>query len=549
MKNHKTKSLKRSKLLRRVKWVLTGSSNKASRSRNILMSSGIYWPMLALSATITIALLSASLNMLFPGYNKFVISVHMLCGVVGVGLTFLILNRVKKNLVFPLTQVRHWATRMRNGNLQANMALPKTKNEYYELAIDINNLSTALRDLSKDMEEQVRKQRKLSSQHSDSLAILYEVATCINQSTDLNSLLSSFLNTLQDLTHAEASAVRVISDDQQLHLIASSGLQDNAISFEKQVPLNICSCGVAFSEGRIRTQETNKCKDIAGSALCAKPDLTMIAVPMMHRNECLGIYNLYVRESEFIDRIELNDLLQSIGQHLGVAIAKNRLETQAKRLALIEERTFLSHELHDSLAQTLVSLKFQISLLKDSLKNQDFESVNSEIKHLEENLDKANGDLRDLLDHFRTRMDERGLIPAVQELINNLRKDTGINCYFQEETHGSVLPPNIEIQVLHIIQEALSNIRKHSKAQNARVVIRTYHDMWNIFIEDDGIGMKNKIIKSNPGENIGLTIMKERADHISANIQVESEPDEGTRIEFKFLVEQTYSPESIVNVL
>ena len=146
-------------------------------------------------------------------------------------------------------------------------------------------------------------------------------------------------------------------------------------------------------------------------------------------------------------------------------------------------------------------------------------------------------------------MDERGLIPAVQELIQNLQTDTNINCFFQNESHGGFLPPSYEIQVLHIIQEALSNIRKHSKANNARVVIRAYHDMWTIFIEDDGIGMVNKIKKSKPGENIGLTIMKERADHISANIQVESDPDEGTRIEFKFLVEHTYSPENIVNVL
>ena len=90
---------------------------------------------------------------------------------------------------------------------------------------------------------------------------------------------------------------------------------------------------------------------------------------------------------------------------------------------------------------------------------------------------------------------------------------------------------------------------KHSKAHNARVIIRSHHDMWTIFIEDDGVGMNNKIKKSKPGENIGLSIMKERADHISANIQVESDPEEGTRIEFKFLVEHTYSPESIVNVL
>jgi len=549
MNTHLNTKQSKPKLSRLPRWLRPPLAKNSKKSRNILISSGVYWPMLALSGTIAIALFSASLNMIYPEYNIYFIGIHMLCGVIGISLTFLILKQVRRNLVMPLTHVRHWATRMHNGNLSANIPLPDAKNEFYALAIDINKLSASLHDLSSNMKEQVRKQTERSTQQSDSLSILYDVATSINQSNDLNDLLSRFLTTLKKLTRADAAAVRILSDDNQLHLIASTGINDQVLNFEKQIPLDLCSCGKAFTEAKIQSQETSKCRIITGQKLCEKQDLKMIAVPMIYRNECLGIYNLYVRESEFIDRIELKGLLNSIGQHLGVAIAKNRLETQAKRLALIEERTFLSHELHDSLAQTLVSLKFQISILRDSFHKKDYTSANKEIQNLENNLDNANADLRDLLDHFRTRMDERGLIPAVQELIHNLQTDTGIHCYFQNESQGNLLPPNYEVQVLHIIQEALSNIRKHSKADNARVVIRSHHDMWTIFIEDDGVGMYNKIKKSKPGENIGLTIMKERADHISANIQVESDPDEGTRIEFKFLVENTYSPENIVNVM
>ena len=296
----KTNTPKTKKISRLPRWLTPPVAN---RSTNILISSGIYWPMLALSGTITIALIAASLNMLYPDYHLYFIAIHMACGITGIGLTFLILKQVRRNLVIPLTHVRHWATRMHRGNLSANIPLPDQKNEFYALAKDINKLSASLYDLSHDMKEQVRQKTELSTQQSDSLAILYDVATSINQSNDLNDLLSRFLTTLKKLTHADGAAVRILGDDNQLHLIASTGINDSVINFEKLIPLDLCSCGKAFTSAIIHSQTTNECRDITGSPLCVKKDLKMIAIPMMYRNECLGVYNLFVKESEFITRI------------------------------------------------------------------------------------------------------------------------------------------------------------------------------------------------------------------------------------------------------
>ena len=196
------------KTSRLPRWLKPPIAIKSSKSRNILISSGIYWPMLTLSSTIAIALIAASLNMLFPVYHIYFIAIHMICGITGISLTFLILKQVRRNLVMPLTHVRHWATRMHNGSLSANIPLPDSKNEFYSLAVDINQLSTSLYDLSHDMKEQVRQQTELSTQQKDSLAILYDVATSINQSNDLNDLLSRFLTTLKKLTHSDGAAVR-----------------------------------------------------------------------------------------------------------------------------------------------------------------------------------------------------------------------------------------------------------------------------------------------------------------------------------------------------
>jgi len=529
------------------RWLIPPADGWHRKSKNAFVSSNIYWPIIFLASCLATSVLMISLDWLFPKWHQLFYTILFLISLSAILFLIILVAKIEKNLLVPLTHIRHWAGRMRGGNLVAHIPLPKEKNEFYELAFDINNLGASLKNLTHDMRQQVKEQTDRVAQQSNSLAILYEIATSINQSKDLNDLLSQFLNTLKKTTNAEAASIRIATVDDQLSLISHTGLLNPVLQKEKNIPIDLCHCGKTFREKIISTQDISVCGKIMGTNLCHNAELKMIAVPVMYRGKCIGVYNLFVKDSELIDREEFTSLLTSIGQHLGVAIAKNQLENQTNRNALMEERLFLSHELHDSLAQTLVSLKYQLNLLTDSIQHRDITSIEKELNNMGESLDKANSDLRDLLDHFRTQMDDRGLIPAIRELVHNFQTDTGMSCYFQDETKGHKLLPNYEIQVLHIVQEALSNIRKHSKAQNARVIIRTDDENWNVIIEDDGLGINTENKKSKPGENVGLNIMQERAAHIEGTLQIESEIDEGTRIELNFVVKNT--PELLVNSL
>ncbi len=91
------------------------------------------------------------------------------------------------------------------------------------------------------------------------------------------------------------------------------------------------------------------------------------------------------------------------------------------------------------------------------------------------------------------------------------------------------------MQVLRIIQESLNNVCKHSRAQNARVMLRNDGDSnFRVLIEDDGVGFQKRVMKGPPGEHIGLSIMQDRARHLGGKLQIESEPGEGTRIVLTF---------------
>jgi two-component system nitrate/nitrite sensor histidine kinase NarX len=92
----------------------------------------------------------------------------------------------------------------------------------------------------------------------------------------------------------------------------------------------------------------------------------------------------------------------------------------------------------------------------------------------------------------------------------------------------------LEVHLLHIIQEALTNIRKHSDAKNVRVLVRcSPQQLFHALIEDDGMGMASDISDAGPGEHVGLSIMQERANRIGATLSIESEPGEGTRVELE----------------
>ena len=132
-------------------------------------------------------------------------------------------------------------------------------------------------------------------------------------------------------------------------------------------------------------------------------------------------------------------------------------------------------------------------------------------------------------------MDKRGLIPALEGVINRFKRDTGIAIFLQRECDQITLPDLHDMQILRIVQESLANIRKHSEANAVRVLIRCDAEGEHlILIEDDGVGVGEQIMDGHPGEHIGLAIMQERASRINGNLKIESEQGEGTRVELRF---------------
>lgn len=360
-----------------------------------------------------------------------------------------------------------------------------------------------------------------------SITLLYRITSSLSSANDENQILHDFLVLLKQHFSAAAGSIQLITDEGLMHLISHFGITEKQANSIQHAPID----GHLFSfetdvidEIQIRKNELN-IDTLPPKQLC---------IPVRYKIQTLGVINLFV-EDDIVITEELAYLLLSLGAHLGEFIERSNIEQKNRRQLIKDERNIIANELHDSLAQTLASLRFQVRILDQSLQTVgDFMTIKT-IESVEHGLDEASTDLRELIAHCRVPIEEQGLVPAIKRAVEKFRKETGIHILLQCNEDVLLLPSNMELNAYRIVQESLTNIKKHANAYIVRVLVN--HDEngnIRILIENDGKGFDQRKIHSAEGQHLGLTIMRERAKHLGGDLKIESEPDEGTRVELNF---------------
>ncbi len=504
------------------------------RKSRALFRNRLSWPLIGLALVFAGVGAQTYVILAYPQHSRALYPLLALLVLSGLGLIWLILARIRHDLVEPLAQLRSWSLRMRRGNLSARLPVPKS-GEFRELAQDINRLSDELKSLNTEMETHVRAHTVRLARKTQSLDILYDVASSLSQPGDLDKLLESFLDTFIELVDARAATVRVLTGDGKTRLVASRGLAPEVVEKDRLMDTSLCQCGWAATEGGIRQQHgTQPCAQLLGMPMLKRDCLEFVVVPVTYQDRILGVYNLFLDRPMSALGEDIHDLLNSVGKHLGLALEKSRLDNQARQIAIMEERNIIGNELHDSLAQWLVSMRLQVKMLGESLHRKDLRASQNEVRRLRTAIEEAHASLRELLANYRLKIDERGLVPALADMVQRFSQETGIHVFFQNECQKLSLSPLQESQIFHIVKEALSNIRKHSHASNARILFSgDGQGAYTLLIEDDGEGI-SPVSGALPGEHIGLSVMRERAERLPGEISIESEPGEGTRIVLSF---------------
>lgn len=444
--------------------------------------------------------------------------------------------RLRSQLLKPLAELERAVADVCEGEPWSNLPL-ESVGVLGPVTRDLDSLSGELIDLYEDMDNRVARQTRRLAQQTASLKILYDVATNITQLDDIEELLMRLLRVVKEMLNGKAATVQLSTPGGQMRLVGSIGPDGRLLSEKEQLPVPLCQCGKTLSSGDILCEhDAAACSRRNGRRMYGPDELETVTVPLEFHGDVLGLFRIYLRPPGPKGREDMMDLFATIGRHLGIAIAKQRSDEEAHRLSIMEERTALANELHDSLAQTLASLRFQVRMMDETLeKEHSGERARRELERIRNGLDEAHTELRELLTSFRAPLDERGLQPALEKLAQRFRQETGISIFFQSSCRQVSLGASEEMQMLRIVQECLANIRKHARAHTVRILLTCSKEgEYLLLVEDDGVGFVNAKPDGKPGEHIGLSIMEERARRLGGSLRIESEPGEGTRVELTY---------------
>jgi two-component system, NarL family, nitrate/nitrite sensor histidine kinase NarX len=339
-------------------------------------------------------------------------------------------------------------------------------------------------------------------------------------------------------------------------LIGSSGLSELTLKktmYSLERALGVGNVALVFSESgsRISAQralfssywplsfdetmfdETTNSLSVSHATKFIKGDCVQcVSVPVQSPGGWLGILLLETEANHYFDDAELQ-LLEVTAQMLGLAMGFQAREQESRRGALLEERAVIARELHDSLAQSLSYMKFQLARLQTNFGPELIGSGASVIVNdMREGLDNAYRELRDLLTTFRVRMDVRGLDHVLEQAIEEFSQRSSLSITLDNRLEECKLSVNEEFHLLHVVREALSNIVRHSEAKKVTIalVLQSTGDVV-VTIDDDGRGFTFDASKPH---HYGLAIMQERAYCLGGSIEVLPRRRGGTRVRLLF---------------
>jgi PAS domain S-box-containing protein len=389
---------------------------------------------------------------------------------------------------------------------------------------DITERVTAQQDLEKRVDERTRE-----------LSTLLDISHNLASTLELEPLLDLILDQLGAVVRYDAASIMILDQDilkilayrgpirreEALHIKFSiHKARANHEVIQQRAPViieDVRSEGVL--ESAIRETAGNELKTTYNYLRC------WMGVPLIVKDQVVGMMTLDHQQPGYYASTHAELVMAFAGQ-AAIAIENARLYQQAEQIAIAQERNRLARDLHDAVTQTL----FSASLIADVLPKLWERNPEMGIQKLEELKLLTRGalsEMRTLL--LELRPDTLGdveLDDLYRHLANAFSGRTRIPVELTRDGQPA-LPPAVKEVFYRVAQEALNNIAKHAGASQVQIYLTGQEDMVEVTIRDDGCGFD--AAKLSP-ENLGLKIMRERADAIHAELGIESVPGAGTRI-------------------
>ena len=440
--------------------------------------------------------------------------------VLGVLIPAAVVTASVRRIIRPINDLIAASQEVARGNFSQAIEAD-TGDEIEEMARQFNLMAAQLQASYSQLEQQV-------SERSRALAAVSSVAEVVNRSVEQEQVLNDALGQVLEMMDFDAGGVYLLDQtSQDLHLAAHQGVDEGRLA-----SITALKAGEGFSGQAVATGRPVVIDDVPAELLLERfgeggPDLhTVASFPLMASGETLGAMFVASRQQRPLSQQDI-ELLNAIGLQVGVAIENTHLISRQKEAAAVEERQRLARDLHDAVTQTL----FSASLIADVLPriwDRDPEEARRRLEELRQLSRGALAEMRALLMELRpVAMQDAPLGELVRQLAEAFTGRARVPVDLVVEGGGCDLPGDVKVSLYRIAQEALNNVAKHAGASQVWLSLRCAEGRAILEVRDNGAGFEPG--QANPN-NLGLRIMRERAQAIAATLTVDSEEGEGTEV-------------------
>ncbi|QVM99478.1 HAMP domain-containing protein [Pseudomonas rhodesiae] len=413
------------------------------------------------------------------------------------------LYELQYGVVNPLEELVHATRRFRDGDFKTRVN-HRSEDELGQLALSFNAMAETIEASHRTLETQVQLKTLNLQQANAALELLYQssrsLATRLANAEGLDELIRRFQQRLPGLRLSLCLQGHFLAPAQQI--LALHGGDSR----------NVCAIGD-----------------------CASCQKHKVAPPQIFSISNQGT-ELGELKAHFLDGHAPQDwekqLIQALANLIGTSLSLKRQREQDHRLLLLDERTIIARELHDSLAQALSYMKLQVSRMQTLIRRGEaVETLATVTAELREGLNNAYRQLRELLTTFRLQIHDAGLVQELSETAEEFSRRGEFQVHLHVDALAFQLSASEQIHVLQITREALSNCLRHAHAQNAWLQLRQVGETVSLSIEDDGRGFSGEVDRR---EHHGLTIMDERARSLHGQLDISPREPQGTRVHLGF---------------
>jgi signal transduction histidine kinase len=341
---------------------------------------------------------------------------------------------------------------------------------------------------------------------------LWQAGMDVASAADYVQTLCAITDQARELIRGEASGLCLWDDQNQSWMLQSgSGVRDAYDAGVKRI---------------FTSAQTAECPII-----CPQYCRSHLDVPVQREGRLVGCLCVATKTDREFSAHE-RELLVDMANQAGIAIERTRREGQVGERAVVAERERLAREMHDTLAQLLGFVSFKTQATREFLAQGRLDRAQQQLDQLMTISKDLYADTRELILGLNSETGpDRALVPALADYVRHFDQLSGITTTLEPDgIEGVRLAPLVEVQLIRVVQEALSNVRKHAQAAHAKVRFERVGESARVSIEDDGQGFDLTQVVRGQRPRFGMQSMRERVESVGGTMSVRTAHGEGTKI-------------------